>query len=237
MRKNLVIIGCSYSHWHDSKALYESYPALIAQDFNDYDVYDLSVGGGGNSTAYMRCKNVEDKYKIKIDKVIFQITHYSRLFIHTDKSPGDYSSLFIECGKKDNYFYTSGRLNPEFGFNVTSNLESKEHQLENRYHSKTCKKFIEKEITSWRGEWETSQQIELLHSIYDAKFFSWFDYKNHALDKMLTNKSCIGHILDFMGSSEIFKEQSIDGKGHLTADGHKILYDAMKPTLEKWLEK
>ena len=238
MRKNLVIIGCSYSHWYDSKALYESYPALIAQDFKDYDVYDLSIGGSSNTTAYLRCKSVEDKYKIKIDKVIFQITHFSRLFIYTDDFwLDDYSDLFNENNSKDNYYYTSGEMNPKYGFHVTSSFRSdrKGLLLNDRYGTKTYKKFIEKEIVSWRGKWETLQQLELINSMYDTKFFSWFDYQHNALDLMLANKSCIGHIADLMGSSEIFKEQSIDRYGHLTATGHRTLYNTMKQRIQGWL--
>ena len=124
MRKNLAIIGCSYSHWHDSKALYESYPALIAQDFDDYDVYDLSIGGGGNSSAYMRCKSVEDKYNIKIDKVIFQITHFSRLFIYSNKYNFDCSEWFVDCNNKDNYFYTMDSIftRPKKGEELTGEV-------------------------------------------------------------------------------------------------------------------
>jgi hypothetical protein len=236
MRKNLVIIGCSYTHWNDSKALHETYPALIAKDFKDYDVYDLSIGGSSNTTAYLRCKGIEDKYNIKIDKVIFQITHFSRLFIYTDDFwLDDYSDLFNDYNNKDNYFYTSGEINSKFGFHVTSNIKNKLKILNDKYGTKTSKKYIEKEIVSWRGKWETLQQVELINSIYDTKFFSWFDYQNHALDEMLANKSCIGHIGGLMGSSEIFKEQSIDAYGHLTADGHRTLYTNMKRQIESWL--
>ena len=236
MRKNLVIVGCSYSHWYDSNALLQSYPALIAQDFKDYDVYDVSVGGSSNTTAYLRCKSVEDRYNIKIDKVIFQITHFSRLFIYTDDFwLDDCSDLFVENFVKDNYYYTSGHINPKFGFHVTSNIKNKQQMLNDKYGTKTSKKFIEKEIVSWRGKWETLQQIELINSMYDTKFFSWFDYKNHALDEMLANKSCIGHIEDLMGSREIFQKHIIDDCKHLTAKGHRTLYQNMKQRIQGWL--
>ena len=66
---NLAIIGCSYTHWYDSNALLQTYPYLIAKNFPNYKVYDLSIPGGGNSSAFLRCKFVEDYYGIKLDKV------------------------------------------------------------------------------------------------------------------------------------------------------------------------
>ena len=44
----LGIIGDSATHWFHGDCLGETYPALIAKHFPNYNVVDLSIIGSGN---------------------------------------------------------------------------------------------------------------------------------------------------------------------------------------------
>ena len=106
--------------------------------------------------------------------------------------------------------------------------------VNNKYGTKSSKKLIEKDIASWRGLWETRQQMELLHSGYDTQFLSWYDYENYEYNEMIKGKKYLGSMTDIIGHDK-FKEQSIDEYGHLTAQGHQTLYDGMANSLKEWL--
>jgi len=237
--KNLAVIGCSYTHWQDSNNLFDTYPFYISEYFKDYNVYDLSHPGGGNSTAYLRLKWLENYYNITIDKVLFQITHFYRLFIHSNeryllelKEPLFEKIFYL----KNNYWYTSGIFNKYYGFHVTPSLrKGKILEVENRYKIDNCYKVIAEDLLSWRGEWETQQQIDLLDSKYDCKFLSWYCKDDNHLQKIMkNNNNYLGRACEYMGK-ETFENLGKENEFHFGKEGHTILFSALLPKLKKWL--
>jgi len=86
--KNLVILGCSYTHWWDGKCFNKSYPALIARDYPEYHVWDMSEPGGSNDTIYLRLRFLERHYNVVPDKIIIQWTTLSRTNINLNWKNG-----------------------------------------------------------------------------------------------------------------------------------------------------
>tara|TARA_Y100000114_G_scaffold126542_1_gene122960 strand:+ start:491 stop:1201 length:711 start_codon:yes stop_codon:yes gene_type:complete len=236
MTKHLAIVGCSYTHWHDCNGLFQTYPALIAAENLNYTVYDVSVPGGSNSTAFMRCKFVEDYYNVRLDKVIFQLTHYPRLFVHSNTEDIIIlPKLFKNILHKNNYKYTSGHFANNVGFNITTNFtDGKIECITNKYGTKKAKNFILKDITSWRPRWETRQQIELLAAAYDTAFMTWHDYCLHEIQTILDSKNFLGNVVDMLGLQS-FRKLSVDIQGHLSVEGHRRLYKLIRPKLKNWL--
>ena len=78
--KRLFVIGCSYTSWREGKCYGSSYPALIAQQYPDWQVYDASEPGSSNDSAFFRLQHLERTYG-KPDKIIIQWTHLSLIHI------------------------------------------------------------------------------------------------------------------------------------------------------------
>ena len=110
----LGVVGCSYSHWSFDNCLGESYPGLIAKNYPDYNVVDLSIISGGNDSAFFRLHTFEKQNNIKFTKIIFQLTHFYRELIFLDYNKDDI--LWEDPGTKENYFYTKGRWSKHGNF-------------------------------------------------------------------------------------------------------------------------
>ncbi len=112
----LGVVGCSYSHWSFDNCLGESYPGLIAKNYPDYNVVDLSIISAGNDSAFFRLHTFEKQNNIKFTKIIFQLTHFYRELIFLDYNKDDI--LWKDPGIKENLFYTKGRWSKHGNFDV-----------------------------------------------------------------------------------------------------------------------
>ena len=112
----LGVVGCSYSHWSFDNCLGETYPGLIAKNYPDYNVVDLSIISAGNDSAFFRLHTFEKQNNIKFTKIIFQLTHFFRELIFLGYNKDDI--LWKDPGIKENLFYTKGRWSKHGNFDV-----------------------------------------------------------------------------------------------------------------------
>lgn len=248
--KYLAIVGCSYSHWSDGNCCHQSYPFLIAEQFLDYEIVDLSIPGSSNNSAYLRIKAWQDFHKIKFDKIIFQITHTVRDFVLLkDNINFKIDNLFTDIQKYKNCSYTSGHYNNNIIQNITlgtfeknknlfGNLE-KFYNLEN----KIIKKIYHAKFASALNMWDLEQQIDLLNGIYgknNVLLFSWhknFDITHYNInDKIDLPKNFIGSLENYLGT-KLFFQLGIDNSPHYSNLGHKKVFNFLQDSLEKFLER
>jgi len=233
-KKNLAIIGCSYTNHRDSNSLFNTYPALIAKHFPDYFVIDLSVPGSSNCTAYLRLKWYEERYNTKIDKVIFQITHLYRTFLHS-KTPA-YNmqlgniNLFEETYVKDNYFYSNGVLDNKNGMHFSLNSSDPKIKWIYKYFPWYFKKAKDLELgTTWKSHWETLQMINLIDRAYDTVFFHWHNRVKQDLDSFASkgNYTYAGCVEEWLGA-DYFETHGKAITYHFGAPEQHIIFEKLR---------
>ena len=252
MIKYLAVIGCSYTNWQEHNCWYESYPALISKEFDNYFVVDLSIPGGSNNSAYFRLKSFEEFYRIKFDKIIFQLTHKRRdtLFFNEELEINQVNS-FDSMQMQNNYIGIKGGFNRKVVDTVTANVFIDEPDNTDRW--KNIKKYFNIKSSSIRsvfnslmisskGIWETQQQIDLINAVYGKQNvlqFSWF--KNLEAPG-INSSSGINYPENFIGSiQEAFGDDkfymlSPDSDVHYGPAGHKEVFDFLNPHLKKLLD-
>jgi len=253
-KPNLAVVGCSYSHYADGNCLFKSYPAYIAENFPDWNVVDLSSPGSSNDSAYLRLFNFEHNYKIKFDKVIFQITHFDRLIYFNRYSNLD-QNLWTHV-VKNNYFYTEndGQFyeNSYLTMSSTIGLPDRPPGNWNEYRRKKISKWIglkEKyivkcimgEFLSNKSIWHCQKEINLINATYGSNnvlVYSW----HKGIDKGKNLKSEIFFPKNWKKSMEErlttdkFWKLSIDDAGHFDDIGHLEAYKALEPDIKNLIK-
>ena len=234
-KKNIAVIGCSYSNYRDSNALFETYPALIANYFPEHFVIDLTLPGGSNSSAYLRLKWYEERYNTKIDKVIFQITHLYRTFVYAKTPIYDIqltnTNLFTESYTKDNYFYTDGLIDKKIGMHISLNSSDPKMKWIHKHFPKFFLEVKELEMSAtWKSHWETRQMIDLIDMAYDTVFFYWHTYVRRDLDLLTCkdDKTYAGSVEEWLGT-KYFEKQGKLITYHFGAPEQQIIFEKLKP--------
>ena len=241
--KNIVIVGCSYSHYTDGKCFGASYPALIAKNNQEYNVFDLSICGDSNATAYYKIKNTEEKYKIKFDKIIWQITHLERNIYFSSKYLR-YNPL--EIIQKRNYFYTQGEYTDQYNQTDLVALQSwmtyddkrdwiveYMKQLKNKHglDMNTILCMCENN----QHHWQVQQTIDLFNARYGIEnvlMFGWHGTIARSSFKFESNfKGCVE---DWLGKS--FHRYAVDDAPHLNEAGHAQIYKHLYPDVKRLLK-
>jgi len=253
-KKSIGIIGCSYTHWHDGNCELESYPALIAKKYNEYNVVDLSMPGSSNDSAYIRLRSFEKLHNIKFDKVIFQITHYGR-FLHMPQYNVKNTDIFREYRQLKNYIYTDGNWKDENWDTITSSYlispslifkvwyRERLDFLSNHFRIKV------KDLQKWLYHYLESDMLSLvlekemhvINGIYgkdNVLLFSWhagIDSSDlTSFEKCDFPENYIGSMAEMIGPKTFFK-LGIDDAPHYDRIGNGIVFKHLKPRLDKLL--
>lgn len=262
----LGIIGCSYTHWDYGDCVGQTYPALIAKQFPNYNVVDLSIPGSGNDSAFLRLNNFERIHKIKFSKVVWQLTHFFRELVIIDYHKDE--NIFKDIQQETNYFFTSGHfckhINLSIGFDQVSDSMDKMHDYFDIKKTDLYKYYVNKSSSN-QSVWLLQKEIDHVNSHYGPQnvlIFSWHDKidldstdKNYfaykwqkALGNTIGNKS--NRISDveidipsnYIGSIEdmlgpdTFWKLGIDDAPHYGPDGHDKVFDVLKPSVVKLLK-
>lgn len=241
--KNVAVIGCSYTNWRDGDCLLQSYPALIANDFPEYNVIDLSICGDSNATVYYKIKQAEKQLKIKFDKIICQITHVWRMCYfnqeYLEYNPFDFL-------KKKNYIYTFGEY--QGNFTQKQMIPLQPWMLENK-QKKTWQKQVIKNIAMNFGidprsifsilenhfnHWHLQETVDLINCVYgtdNVLMFSW--HKDKDLNTISFENNYIGAVQTWLDNK--FFEIAIDNAPHYNAAGHRLIYKNMYPNVNRLL--
>lgn len=256
-KKNLAIVGCSYTHYYDGNCLFESYPALVAKQYKDYNVIDLSVPGGTNDSVYYRIRSFEKEYNIKFDKVIFQITHYNR-FLYMPKYDWKKHNIYREVMQKENYIYTDGEYDDQDWINVTVGfLEQDNSQYYNKqYYDETLKR-IQSLTKVHRKSWQSyvmhymesdvlvlilQKEIDLVNAVYGEEnvlFFSWHaaidtTKDNNSVIMLELPKNYVGSVEKMLGEN-LFYKAGVDDAPHYDNKGMMLVFKKLKPSLDRLL--
>ena len=176
----IAIIGCSYTHYKDSNSLFGTYPYFLSKKYPEHDIVDLSVPGGSNDSAFMRLQWYEQRYGKTVDKVVMQITHLYRTFIHSKaemyKMQFSNIDLFNEIYSKDNYFYTDGVIDRNIGMHMSMNSSELKLEWINKHFNRSFRESKEIELATWKSQWQTKQVVDLINATYDAVFFNWNEH-------------------------------------------------------------
>ena len=205
-KKTVAIVGCSYTHYKDSNSLFGTYPYFLAKNYPKYDIIDLSVPGGSNDSAYLRLQWYEQRYGKVIDKVIMQITHLYRTFIHSKaeihKMQLKNMDLFDEIYSKDNYFYTNGFIDRNIGMHMSMNSSEPKLEWINKHFNKSFKKSKETELATWKSQWQTKQAVDLINATYDTVFFDWHEHVGNNVKFMPYRRNILhlGSVETLLGS-------------------------------------
>jgi hypothetical protein len=247
--KNLAIVGCSYSHWKDGDCLNESYPAIIAQRFPNYNVIDLSMCGDSNEAAYYKIKKAEEFFGIKFDKIIWQITHFYRKFYLTEGYSNYQPFNFIQKG---NYTYTKGEYENQWDQTYFIPLHSWMAKDVKYHWASKFMKMIENKLglnkknifyilENHSGHWHVQKTIDLLNARYGKEnvlMFGWhknFHYDSNR-DKLKMEENFIGCIEDHIGTDRFWR-LGVDDAPHYNAKGHKHVWKIISPDVERLLER
>jgi hypothetical protein len=242
--KNLAIVGCSYSHWTDGKCFGKSYPALIAKNNQEYNVFDLSICGDSNSTVWYKIKNTEEKYKIKFDKIIWQITHLER-HVYFSNNYQQYKPL--EIMQKRNYFFTNGEYVEQYEQTDLVALQSWMTYEDKRDWILDYMKKIQKihnldirnivvTLENYYNHWNVQQIIDLINARYGVEnvlIFSWHRATKNAGLKFEHNyKGCVE---DWVGDN--FRKLGVDSAPHYGEAGHTRVFKHLHPDVKRLLAR
>lgn len=249
-KPNLAVVGCSYSHWADGDCMFKSYPAYIAENYPNWNVVDLSSPGSSNDSAYLRLFNFEHNYKIKFDKVIFQVTHFNRL-LYFNRYNHHAQSLWTHIFK-NNYFYTEG--SGEFYENSyitmcsTIGLSGEWNKYRRSLMAKWIGlkekwivKFLEGEFLSNKAIWHCQKEIDLINSVYglnNVLVYSWHQGIDNSKDlksKIFFPKNWKKSMEERLTTDKFWK-LSIDDAGHFDDIGHLEAYKALEPDIKNLIK-
>lgn len=202
----IAIVGCSYTHYKDSDSLFGTYPYFLSKSFPNYNIVDLSTPGGSNDSAYLRLQWYEQRYGKVIDKVIMQVTHLYRTFIHSKAEVKSIQlkdiDLFDEIDTKDNYFYTNGSVNKIVGRHMSMNSSEPNLKWIDNHFGKNFKQSKEIELATWKSQWQTKQSVDLINATYDSIFFDWHNSTKYNMSFMPYRKDVLhlGSVEDLLGT-------------------------------------
>ena len=240
--KNVAVIGCSYTNWRDGDCLLKSYPALIANDFPAYNVIDLSICGDSNATVYYKIKQAEKQFKIKFDKIIWQITHVWRM-CYFNKGYFEYNPF--DFLKKKNYIYTFGEYQGNFTqkqmvplqpWMLTNKEKSwEEDVIKNiKMNFGLDQKSIFAIIENYHNHWNLQETVDLLNSVYGTDnviMFSW--HKSDDLTTISFENNYIGAVQEWLGDK--FFKIGVDNAPHYNDAGHRLIYKNIYPDVNRLL--
>lgn len=251
-KKSIAILGCSYTHWHDGNCELESYPALIAKKYKNYNVVDLSIPGGSNDSAYLRLQSFQKMHNMKFDKVIFQITHYGR-FLHMPHYDWWNIDIINQYYQHENYIYSDGKWKHPKWDNVTASYfaprqkdwyKQRLRSLANyfgisiRDYQKWLYQYLESDTLALVLE----KEIYLLNGTYGKEnvlMFSWHAGidSNDPISKDKCNfpENYIGSISDMLGY-KLFRKLGVDDAPHYDNKGMMLVFKQLKPSLDKLLK-
>lgn len=261
-RPYLGIIGCSYTHWADGDCLGKSYPGLIAKNFPDYNVVDLSIISASNDSAFLRLHNFEKQHNIKFTKIIWQLTHFNRELIFLDYNTNE--NIFADIQQSKNYYHTSGRFSRHINFTIHGRMHDAVDKLSDYFHIKKIDlyKYYVNKFGSNQNVWILQKEIDHVNSHYgknNVLMFAWHKkidrvYSGTNLSRwkwqtaLSTNKSdtaddveidlptnYIGSIEHMLGSDTFF-ELGIDNAPHYGPDGHSKVFDLLAPDVVKLMK-
>ena len=243
--KNVAVIGCSYTNWRDGDCLLQSYPALIANDFPEYNVIDLSICGDSNSTVYYKIKQAEKQLKIKFDKIIWQITHVWRMCYfnqeYLEYNPFDFL-------KKKNYIYTFGEYQGNFtqkqmvplqvwmlgSTESSKDSRAKEVMKNIKMNFGLDEKSIFTIIENYHNHWHLQETVDLLNSVYGTDNVLMFSWHNHdELNTISFENNYIGTAQEWVGDK--FFKIGVDNAPHYNDAGHKLIYKKIYPDVNRLL--
>lgn len=243
--KNLAIVGCSYTNWRDGDCLLQSYPALIANNFPEYNVIDLSICGDSNATVYYKIKQAEKQLKIKFDKIIWQITHVWRMCYfnqeYLEYNPFDFL-------KKKNYIYTFGEYQGNFtqkqmvplqvwmlGVTESSKESWAKQVMKNiKMNFGLDEKSIFAIIENYHNHWHLQETVDLLNSVYGTDNVLMFSWHNHdELNTINFENNYIGTAQEWVGDK--FFKIGVDNAPHYNAAGHRLIYKNIYPDVNRLL--
>jgi len=239
------IVGCSYSNWKEGNCLGKSYPALIAKDYQNYNVIDLTYSGSSNDSAYFRLWTFEQYYNIKFSKVIFQITHIGRLLEFLDWKFSNFN-IFEKNEFTGNYFYCNDIKKP-LGYANISIATKRKWIVELR--ERFVKVFgLKKDDTVIRYYilklgfdemlWKLQKEINLINGVYGVNnvlLFSWKILKFNDNIKNLQLPSNYWTSVEELFGNDKFYELGVDALPHYGEKGHAEFYKELKIKLKKWL--
>lgn len=243
--KNVAVIGCSYTNWRDGDCLLQSYPALIANDFPEYNVIDLSICGDSNSTVYYKIKQAEKQLKIKFDKIIWQITHVWRMCYFNQEylkyNPFDFL-------KKKNYIYTFGEYQGNFtqkqmvplqpwmlgSTELSKGSWAKEVMKNIKMNFGLDEKSIFSIIENYHNHWHLQETVDLLNAVYGTDNVLMFSWHNHnELNTISFENNYIGTAQEWVGDK--FFEIGVDNAPHYNDAGHRLIYKNIYPDVNRLL--
>ena len=267
------IIGCSYTHWSDPKSTWEqirhrvyseedsnssdclgeSYPAIIAKQFPNYNVVDLSIVSSGNDSVFFRLHNFETQYNIKFSKIIWQLTHFNRELVFFDYNINE--NIFSNIQQYKNYYFTSGRFNKHINFTIMSRQHGglHDHMDElNKYfqiNKIDLYKYYVNKFGSNQNVWILQKEIDHVNSHYgknNVLIFAW--HKKIDRGYIGTNftrltddveidmpSNYIGSIEHMLGTDTFF-ELGIDHAPHFGPNGHSKVFDFLQPDVVKLMK-
>lgn len=249
----IAVVGCSYSHWDDTECFLESYPALIAKNYPDYNVVDLSSPGSSNDSAYIRLFHFEKTTGYKIKKVLFQLTHFGRELVFFDWNIKSFDLWHEGYYVQNNYLYTKGDFCDNLCI-VTATIGSK-HRWSRRMRSELAKFFGLKEgiLTSYylqkfttdQNVWKLQREIDLINGHYginNVLVYSW--HRNLDTTSITTPKDLkipvlphnyIGSVEEWIGNKRFWKLKEDDAP-HYGARGHQVVFKQLEPRIDTLLK-
>ena len=198
----LGIVGDSATHWFHGDCLGESYPALIAKHFPNYNVVDLSIVGSGNDSAFFRLHKFEKQYNIKFTKIIYQLTHFYRELIFIDYNKDEF--IWNNISNKENYYYTQGKWEKHANFEVQQNKMDRQFSggdgvsrssLAEYFDVKSTElyKYYVNRMSSNLPIWLCEKEIDHINSHYgidNVLIFAWYS----KIDLVSTSKNFFAYI-------------------------------------------
>lgn len=261
----LGIVGCSYTHWLEGNCLGESYPAIIAKQFPNYNIVDLSIMGSSNESVFLRLYNFERIHKIKFSKILWQLTHFFRELIIMDYNRNE--NIFKDIQKVENYCCTSGYFSKHITFLVAGFKDSNMAIMSDYFDIKETDlyKYYVNKSASNQGVWLLQKEIALINSHYgrdNVLIFAW--HKNIDLDSTSKNyfaykwnrslgnatgdrsntardleidlpKNYVGSMQDMLGHDQFWK-LGVDDAPHYGSNGHNKVFEALEPNVQELLK-
>ncbi len=245
--KNLLILGCSYSHWWDGKCFGKSYPALIAQNYPNYHVYDMSEPGGSNDTLYLRLKFLKEEFGVIPDKILIQFTHLSRTNLNL-RYPVKPARVSYET--LNNYTYHLENDWPDHSLTITPSLIRPDT---NSYHMKLLRRlnkitlvninllrmFYTWYVYSETNFWNIQKEIDLVNYAYGTQNILSFDWVGHYSPGVHSHISIpnkhLGSISYAFRKKDKFMSLGVDDAPHYGEEGQAEVYKWLSPHLEEFL--
>lgn len=226
---NLAIIGCSYTNYWDGNLFGNTYPKLIADDHSNINVYDASIGGSGNDSCYLRLRNIERNFG-PIDKIIVQLTlPYRSTIVLTKKA----IKGLMPWAHEKNYYYGNDNIR---GLILLTQGKAESAQFLSKWKQQfgvhtLALDYFKAWTKTYDSYWQTQKEIDLINSKYGEEnvlFFSWL-----VEDKKMVNlpENYIGSVQEHFGVG--MEKYKIDNAYHFNKDGHKAVYEWLKPHITK----